>query len=129
MIYLGVFIGLLVIHWATFNNQHTQRFAFWMCIFLLLLFVGLRFEIGCDWGNYYRWHGIVARWGWFEVLATSDIFYFGLNKFVHSFDGSFAWMGVCVFVCVYVCLNANAREEHLNLALTCTQSLCVCVCM
>ena len=28
-----------------------------------------------------------------------------------------------------MCMNAYAREEHLSLAIACTQSLCVCVCV
>lgn len=111
MIYFGVFFGLLVIHFATFNDKHVQRFAFWMCIVLLLVFVGLRFEVGCDWNNYYRWHGITSQWGWFEVLATSDIFYFGLNKFVHSFDGSFLWMVLFVAAIFFAGLAYFASRE------------------
>ena len=34
-----------------------------------------------------------------------------------------------MYACVFVCMNANAREEHPNLALTCTQSSFVCVCV
>lgn len=53
----------------------------------LVLFIGLRYEIGGDWKPYLLMYDAVRNADWSDILSQNDPAYLLLNRFSGSFDG------------------------------------------
>ena len=78
------------------TNRHSQAVVYFTLLFFLVLFSGLRWEVGCDWDNYYRHFQLVSDprfspWvrpienGWWllvDTVQSAGFPYFALNLIV-----------------------------------------------
>ena len=82
--------------------------ATWMLMIVALtLIIGFRFEVGGDWGNYYRWLLRAANLNFSDLRASDDLGYWALNILsvklglgmtgVNTFGAFFFSIGLVVF--------------------------------
>ncbi|MEH6552217.1 MAG: EpsG family protein [Pseudomonadales bacterium] len=94
------------------GNARSQlgRYSWYLVIFLFALMVGLRYEVGGDWGSYLRHFDFILYYDFSEVLGRGDPGYYGINWIVADNGGSILWVNlVCAFIAIgglhYFCRN------------------------
>ena len=68
--------------------------AWWAVGMLFALMIGLRFEVGGDWGNYLRNFKAVAPMSFSEAIDHGDPGHFAINWLVIQLGGSIVWVNL-----------------------------------
>ncbi|MCL1479098.1 EpsG family protein [Marinobacter sp. M3C] len=80
-------------------NARSQRYVFWLIGAVFTLAIGLRFQVGGDWGSYLKYLDRGAALTFFEVFEQGDPGYYLVNWLVGSLGGSIYWVnGLCGLV-------------------------------
>lgn len=97
----------------------TQRLAWFAMMFLLVLFIGLRYHVGGDWGNYLRHFDALQYLRFSDVLALEDPAYYVLNWLIAGMGLSIAWVNLLCAIIVCAGVHRFCRSQPLPwLALT-----------
>lgn len=80
-------------------DARSQRYVLWLIGAVFTLAIGLRFQVGGDWGAYLRYLERGTAFSFFEVFAQGDPGYYLVNWLVGSLGGSIYWVnGLCGLV-------------------------------
>lgn len=100
----------LIPAWATLQPGHlkpSQARWMWVCVGVIFaLMMGLRHEVGGDWGSYSRHFIRVSRLSFSEVLTSGDPGYYLLNWLVAQLGGSIYLVNL---VCATVMMWGTVR--------------------
>lgn len=97
------FIATLLFIFALWENRVELRpktYMFIMTYFVLVIFDGLRWENGTDWGNYYDMFNLVDV----EENSRFEIGYLFVNRVVYYLTGSYTVFLVLYAILLYGCL-------------------------
>lgn len=85
----------------------------WLVGSLFALAIGLRFEVGGDWGAYLAYLDRASTMTLFEVFMNSDPGYYLLNWLVVNLGGNIYWVNLVCGVIVMTGVVAFARHQPL----------------
>jgi EpsG family len=92
--------------------------ALWWFFIPLLIYVGLRHEVGPDWPGYENYFGAYSRADWDDVFTISEPSFFLLIKLSDEWGlGLHGVMFVCAFFFLYGLISYATRTEEPWLAL------------
>lgn len=93
-IYLINPIILLLLHFYYYKNKNhpSEKYIWAFVIFLLTIFIGLRYEIGADWITYELYFNTIENIKIKENILNSSPVYLLINKIVYN--GGFGFWGV-----------------------------------
>ncbi|NOT40909.1 MAG: EpsG family protein [Alphaproteobacteria bacterium] len=116
MIYVAFFVALsaLVPLGSAGGRQNTILFV--LALAALFLFVGFRWQVGCDWTGYLNIFEITRLASVEEVLAGREAGFGLLNVLLHSFELDYFWVNAAGALFFFVGLYFFARREQNPLA-------------
>jgi hypothetical protein len=101
------------------SRTGNQRFAWFLFLALLSLFIGLRYHVGGDWGNYMRHFEAIHYLKFSDVLSLEDPAYYVLNWIIADAGLSIVWVNLLCAIIVCVGVHTFCRSQPLPwLALT-----------
>jgi EpsG-like putative glucosyltransferase len=107
---------------AGVNAQYrtgNQRLAWFFLLALLSLFIGLRYQVGGDWGNYLRHFDSMRYIRFADALSLGDPAYYVINWILADAGLSIAWVNLLCATIVCFGVHAFCRNQPLPwLALT-----------
>ena len=117
MIYILVFLalGALVPFGTSGSRQNTTLLLF--VLLALFLFIGFRWQVGCDWTGYLNIFEITRDRTLQEVLTDREPAFGILNYVLHAFDQEYFWINVIGALIFLTGLYFFARREPNPLAI------------
>lgn len=110
-IYLFVLAGVL---FPGRLNERSRRLVWFVTFVLLTAFIGLRHDVGGDWGNYLRQFYLVADMTFVDaVRLTKDIGYYPLGWIIAHFGGSVYLLNLFCAVLLVVGTMSFAQRQPL----------------
>jgi hypothetical protein len=101
------------------NRTGNQRSAWFLILALLSLFIGFRYHVGGDWGNYLRHFESMRYIKFSDVLTFEDPAYYITNWVVADAGLSIVWVNLLCAVIVCFGVHSFCRSQPLPwLALT-----------
>ena len=94
------------------KNQFELNKILWLTFFVFFLItIGLRDEVGADWGNYIRHYEDSNAINLIDALFYKDIGYAVLNWFVYKFDGGIYLVNlICASIILWCLISFSKRE-------------------
>lgn len=110
LVYGSIWFGMILTRLVFYQRSQSLLYSF-LFVFLIV-FAGLRWEVGCDWRNYLRHYDLVANpdfspWnmpieqGWWFLIDTIEGF--GFPYFV---------LNLVVAAIFFVCVNKSAKRQN-----------------
>ncbi|MFT6046642.1 MAG: hypothetical protein ACI9WC_002349 [Arenicella sp.] len=90
-----------------------QRVMWAISIFMLVIIIGFRFEVGGDWGNYLRHFDNILYLSFSEVIQRGDPAYYALNWIVADAGWSMVWVNAFCAILVVFGIHVFCREQPL----------------
>jgi len=112
MIYVFIFLTLIVLRYSLVGRQDIAENIYPWVFGFLLLFSAFRFEVGCDWDNYFTIHlqtQLPLEQIWFRVLT--EPLHVAISKILHFFDLSYLWMMVISSAIFFYGVNKLAKRS------------------
>lgn len=113
---------IFILPLAGVNFRHrtgNQRFAWFLLLALLSLFIGLRYHVGGDWNNYLRHFESIHYLNFSDVLSLDDPAYYVFNWIIADAGLSIAWVNLLCAIIVCYGVHVFCRSQPLPwLALT-----------
>lgn len=76
-------------------SKYSASLIAWVLILISFsLLIGLRHQVGGDWGTYLLYFDVVSKYSIFEVLQRSDPGYYFINWLAAQFGGNIYWVNV-----------------------------------
>ncbi|MBB3188799.1 EpsG family protein [Halomonas cerina] len=91
----------------------SRPLMWWLVGSLFALTIGLRFEVGGDWGSYLTYLERASAMTPFEVITAEDPGYYLLNWLVAQLGGSIYWVNLACGAIVMAGVIAFARQQPL----------------
>jgi EpsG family len=107
---------------AGVNARHrtgNQRLAWFFLLAILSLFIGLRYQVGGDWGTYLRHFDSIRYFKFADVMSFGDPAYYVINWVLAGAGLSIAWVNLLCAIIVCFGVHTFCRNQPLPwLALT-----------
>ncbi|MCE9664012.1 EpsG family protein [Halomonas sp. M5N1S17] len=91
----------------------SRRVMWWLVGSLFALAIGLRFEVGGDWGAYLGYLNRASAMTLFEVFTSKDPGYYLLNWLVMKLGGNIYWVNLACGAIVMTGVVAFVRDQPL----------------
>lgn len=111
MIYNALFGGLVLLRAILPWRRKVDDSFYWIVLAILFLFVGFRFEVGCDWSGYLVHYRIQGDAGYEEALLRREPGWWALVETIEQFDLPYPALNVAVSVIFFFGLHALARRQ------------------
>lgn len=116
MIYVLVLASLFAVVPLGSANGRANTTLFMFALLILFLFVGFRWEVGCDWTGYLNIFDITRGASLEEVLTGREPAFGLANYLLHSFEQDYFWINVIGALFFFAGLYFFARRERNPLA-------------
>lgn len=117
MIYVLVFGALSALVPLGTSGGRPNLVLLALVCFALFLFVGFRWQVGCDWTGYLNIYEITRQASLDEILSAREPGFGLLNLIVHGFELDYFWINVAGALCFFVGLYFFAGREANPLAI------------
>lgn len=98
MIYFSIFCLLSLFSFFSLKPNKVSHFIFLTFILFLLFFVGFRYKIGCDWGNYIVMFDTINK-----NLTSTDFGYKIINILAYKMDFDIAFVNFLCAILFFCC--------------------------
>ena len=95
------------------KRTSNERLAWYFLFSVLVLFIGFRYQVGGDWGNYLRHFENVRYLKLSDALALDDPAYYVLNWVAADLGLSIEWVNLVCAVIVCIGVHAFCRAQPL----------------
>src|SRR5210317_1932049 len=96
------------------NRTSNQRLAWFFILSLLVLFIGLRFQVGGDWNNYLGHFEAMRFLKFSDVLSLEDPAYYITNWVVADAGLSIVWVNLLCAIIVCCGVHTFCRNQPLR---------------
>ncbi len=111
MTYAAVYLLLLLAAGISGRNPALRRRFYFLAIIVLGVFVGFRYEVGCDWYGYLNIYE-VQRTRAIETVFQQREPLFGLaNQLLHAFEIDYPYINLIASLVFFVGFNQLARRQ------------------
>ena len=99
MIYDFVYGSLVLCAAISPNRHNVRRFFYLLWLFVLFIFAGFRFEVGCDWDGYENIFEQMRYFDVFEAAQRRESLFALANTLLHRYDLEYPYINViCSFI-------------------------------
>ena len=116
IVYYSALIALFSATWAGEKGPAIRSFLYWFSIFALIIFVGLRYEVGCDFSTYQYHYSLGAETALLYALNGSDVGHWLLNSLLNSFELHSQSLNIVASIIFFYGLHVLARRQPNPLA-------------
>lgn len=92
------------------GRDHYTAF-YWTVLFVLFLFVGLRWEVGCDWPNYLRHYALGDSISYDSDLVLMNPGHWYLIRLLRDLGLSYVWLNIAYSAIFFAGLHVLARRQ------------------
>jgi len=105
-VYFIIFLLISFFHFLSKKNKTINDFSYYLIFAILIIFVGLRDDIGGDWDNYFSMYNDYSSQNFWLIIKrpSSDFAYELINYIVYSFNLSFYFVNLICALISFVCL-------------------------
>jgi EpsG family len=103
--YLLIFAALLLGGWLSRGNDSLRNALYYACLVALFLFVGFRYEVGCDWDGYLNIFEQARH------KQSSEVAFWAANWLLHYYDLDYPYINVIAAVGFFAGLHALAKRQ------------------
>ena len=93
------------------RNRGARVVAWGLVAAAFVFAIGLRHEVGGDWGSYLRQFDFMARFRFTEALASTDPGYSAVNWVVARLDGNIYWVNLACAAILMAGITVFARRQ------------------
>ena len=106
MIYLFVYFLLLLFGSISRRNVSFRRALYYFCLIGLFLFVGFRYDVGCDWSGYLNIFELARH-----ETRGSEVAFWYVNKLLHYFELEYPYINIVAAFVFFLGLHALAKRQ------------------
>lgn len=111
MTYLLVYAALLLGGFLTYRRPPARRALYFVFLVGLFVFVGFRYEVGCDWSGYLNIFEIQRYATFAEALQQSEPAFWVANDLLHFYKLDYPYINVIAAAVFFAGLHALARRQ------------------
>ncbi|WP_416898619.1 MAG: EpsG family protein [Minwuia sp.] len=111
MIYYFTYAALLSATLIGRSSKDFRNAAYWASLFSLLLFVGFRYNVGCDWSGYFKNYYIADITTYGDALRTLDPGYWALVVTLRRIGAPYEYLNVATATIFFIGLHVLARRQ------------------
>ncbi len=118
MVYQLIFFGLLTLCYRTRNSRKYRMLAYKWSLFVLFVFVGFRYEVGCDWTGYEHNFNLnfVEHMTFRELLSVGELGHWYLIYIVRAIGLDYSYLNVIYSFIFFYGFNKLALRQNNALA-------------
>lgn len=111
MTYYVAYAALLLAAYLGRSAQDLRRALYWGILISLFLFVGFRFEVGCDWSGYLVNYSYPIATTYGEALTTREAGHWGLILLLHDLGAPYQYLNAAEAGLFFLGLHVLARRQ------------------
>lgn len=111
MIYYGTYATLLLATYVGFASRDFRKIIYWVSITFLFLFVGFRYNVGCDWGGYFRNYYLAPISTYSDAILTLDPGYWALIVTLRELGAPYQYSNVVTAGIFFLGLHVFAWRQ------------------
>lgn len=116
MIYVAVINSLMLLRMMLARASNLRQKIYVPVLIGLFLFVGFRFEVGCDWAGYLHQYAVFGRMAVVDFLNTREVLWISLFQFQHWLELPYPWINVFAALIFFGGVHVMARRQPDRLA-------------
>jgi len=111
MIYDLVYGSLLLCGVISSDHRDVRRFFYLLWLFILFIFVGFRFEVGCDWDGYKNIFEQLRYVDVFDAVQQREALFALANTLLHRYDLDYPYINVICSFIFFFGMHRLAKRE------------------
>ncbi|WP_164516551.1 EpsG family protein [Minwuia thermotolerans] len=111
MTYYGAYAALLLAAYLGRSGRDLRQVLYWFILIGLFLFVGFRFEVGCDWIGYLINYNYPIVTTYSEALATREAGHWGLILLLRDLGVPYQYLNAVTAGLFFLGLHVFARRQ------------------
>ena len=117
MIYILVYISLLWLALLSYGRLSARSLFYSITFVFLFVFVGFRYEVGCDWSGYQDIFEAQRFATLGDALQRKEPLFWVANYMLHEFDLDYPYINIVASVVFFMGLRAIAKRQPDRLAI------------